>query len=398
MATPLKKIISITLRTVVCVAAMYWVLSEVSLNDWARLPDNREVTITNWAEVANDPRVEDPAQIGQVTIQIDAAPGTITLGELAKTREGTPNFHIGLKSAWQSSNKRLILIALVMFGPVMLFQSIRFTWMIRAQDIPLSYWEGIKLSFAGNFMNYIAIGSTGGDIFKAYYVSTHTNRKTEAVTMVFLDRAVGLVSLILIAAIAMLMKLNDERMARWWPVIGLLTAGLLVGTVVVFSRRVRAKLQVDRLIEKLPFSSQIKRIDAATTRMREHVPLLISALLITLLLQGLAIAAMTVAGIGLGMRDDSALLPGYFAYLAMALLVAAIPVSPQGFGTMDGALQIFFRGVYGNYSQVLFLGFAMRILQLIWSLPGILVPITGAHRPSKDKIAALQAPSPSSES
>ena len=74
------------------------------------------------------------------------------------------------------------------------------------------------------------------------------------------------------------------------------------------------------------------------------------------------------------------------------------PISYQGGGTMDGALQIFFQGVYGNYSQILFVGFAIRILQLLWSLPGVLVPITGSHRPSTEKIAQLQALAKPSES
>ncbi len=118
----------------------------------------------------------------------------------------------------------------------------------------------------------------------------------------------------------------------------------------------------------------------------------------TILLQGMAITSMTVAGFGLGMNYQAGLLPGYFVYIALALLIAAIPITPQGAGTMDGALQIFFGSVYGNYSQILFLGVAMRLLQFFWSLPGFLVPITGAHRPSNDKIAQLQALAATSKS
>lgn len=399
MSPRLKKTISISLRTLVCVVAMYLVMRSVRWSDKVTLADGRtEVTIVNWQEVKDDPRLNDPDEIKDVRVKLDAPPHEIRLGDLAKNKDGSPKFMIGLASAAKSCDKFRILLALMIFAPVPLVQSIRFTLMVRSQDISLSYWEGIKLSYAGNFLNFVALGSTGGDVFKAYYVSTHTDRKTEAVTIVFLDRAVGMVSLVVIAAAAMLLKLDDPKIRDLLPAIGLLMLGLLVFVLVAFSRRVRALIRIERVIARLPFSDQLKRIDAATYRMRHHKKLLLVAFLMTVLLQGLAIASFTVAGIGLGMNPDPSLYAGYFAYLATALLISAIPVSPQGLGTMDGALQIFLRGVYGSYSQILFLGFVMRLMQLVWSLPGFLVPITGAHRPSPEKIAQLQSLTRPSES
>ncbi len=400
MKSLLKKYVSILLRTVICVGAMCWVLWSVSLKDTATLPDGREAVIVNWIEVEHDSRLDDPCAINEVSVLIaenDQPVRSIRLGELARSSDGRPQFHVGLISAWKSCDLKLFLVSLALMGPVVLLQSIRFTIMMRAQDIELSYWEGTKLSFAGNFFNYVALGSTGGDIFKAYYVAQHTDRKTEAVTMVLIDRAVGLVGLILIAAGFMLVYHDNPEITRWWTIPTFLVVALTVGTVAVFSHRVRRWLHVDAILDRLPFSDQIKRIDAATRRMRHHKKLMVVSLVMTLVLQMLAIASFIVAGFGLGMKSRLDLYGGYFVYIAIALLIAAIPVSPQGLGTMDGALQIFLRGTYGNYSQVLFLGFAIRLVQLIWSLPGILVPITGAHRPSSEKIAQLQSPSRPSE-
>lgn len=395
MTKKTKKTLSITLRTLVCVAALYLVLHNVSLRDTATLADgSTTVVITNWAEIDQD-RLADPETIGEVVVTVleagDEVAYEIKLSELALKKDGSPDFRIGLKTVLAGSDRGKIGLAILLFAPVALIQSIRFTWMVRAQEINLSYWEGIKLSYAGNFLNFVAIGSTGGDVFKAYYVSCHTNRKTEAVTAVFLDRAVGLVSLIIITTVAMAIKFNDPKIIEWWPWIAALAGGLVVGVIVVVSSRVRNKIGFDRLLDKLPFSDHIKRIDAATTRMRQHKKLLLAALLMTLLLQIIAITSMTVAATGLGMSYSSDMLASYFVYFSLALLIAAIPITPQGAGTMDGALQIFFLGAFGNYSQILFLGVLMRLLQFVWSLPGFLVPITGSHRPSSAKIAQLQA-------
>ena len=98
-----------------------------------------------------------------------------------------------------------------------LLQSIRFKWMVRAQEIELSTWEAMKLVYAGNFLNFVALGSTGGDVFKAYYVSTHTPRKTEAVTTVVLDRAVGMVGIVVITLLVMALRLDDPKIQPWLP-------------------------------------------------------------------------------------------------------------------------------------------------------------------------------------
>lgn len=369
---------------------MFLVLRSVSWYDWGTLADGQtQVRILNWADVRDDPRLADPQRIDEVRVRIEGAPGEIALGALARGPDGAPELEIGLAGAWTSSDLGLVALALLVFAPVPLLQSIRFTWMVRAQDIELSYWEGIKLSYAGNFLNFVALGSTGGDLFKAYYVSTHTDRKAEAVTTVFLDRAVGLGSLVLVGTIALCARVEDPRVREWWPVLGLLSAGLVVSGVALLSRRVRRALRVERILGRLPFSAQLLRIDAAGHRLRYHKAVLLSALGLTVALQALALTAFTLAAIGLGMRSGWALYPGYFVYLTLALLVAAVPISYQGVGTMDGVLQLLFRGTYGTYSQILLLGFAMRILQLGWALPGFLVPLTGAHRPSAEKLAQL---------
>lgn len=387
-----RTILSVALRTTIGVGAMLLVLRSVSWHDWATLEDGSRVRIENWAEVSDDPRLEDPARAGELRLEIDEPPGTVGLDRVARDADGTLRIKVGLATAARSADPTLILLSLLCFAPVPVLQSLRFQWMVRAQDIELSVWEAMKLCYAGNFLNFVALGSTGGDVFKAYYVSTHTHRKTEAVTTVLLDRGVGMVGLVSITLVAMALRLDDPRIREWVPAVVVLLAALLAGVLVAFSGRARRRMRLESLIERLPWSDHVRRIDAATYRMRHHPRLLAAALALSVALQGLAITSFALAGVGLGMRGGLEVYPDYLCFLALGLLVAAVPISYQGLGTMDAALQIFLRGVYGNFSQVLFLGFAIRLVQLAWSLPGALVPLTGAHRPGPEKLAQIQAP------
>ena len=98
----------------------------------------------------------------------------------------------------------LAVLALATFIPVPLLQSLRLVWMLRVQDIRIGYWLAVKLSFAGNLLNFVVLGSIGGDLYKAYYLTKHTLHKTEAVTTIFVDRLVGLTSLILLVGVVTL--------------------------------------------------------------------------------------------------------------------------------------------------------------------------------------------------
>lgn len=371
---------------------MLLILQSVSLHDWATLEDGREVRVTNWAEVKDDARLEDPAAAREILLEVEGQDAPLPLDRVARDEEGNLRVAVGLATAARSANPTFIWLSLLCFAPVPLLQSLRFLWMVRAQEIELSTWEAMKLVYAGNFLNFVALGSTGGDVFKAYYVSTHTDRKTEAVTTVFLDRAVGMVGLVVITLLVMLLRMDDPKVRAWLPAIALLNAGLVAAVFIGLSRRARSLLNVDAWLPRLPFGGQLQRIDAAVHRMRHHPRLLLAALGLSVLLQGLAITSFMLSGLGLGMSGGVADYPDYMVYMALGMLVAAIPVSYQGLGTMDAMLQVFFRGVYGNFSQVLFLGFAIRLVQLLWSLPGALVPLLGAHRPSPEKLATLAKP------
>ena len=294
-----------------------------------------------------------------------------------------------VRDVWQSSDLRTVAVGFLIFLPVPVLQSIRFVWMLKAQDISLSYWESIKLNLTGNFFNmFVPAGSLGGDVVKAYYVAQHTSQKTEAVTAVLLDRVVGLLSFVIFAVAGLALKFDDRTrpLALW---LGVLVTVIAAVVAVAFSQRLRTLLGLERVAARLPMADQVRRIGRATLRMREHISITIAALLATLVLQAFVLGSFAVAAVGLGMKPD---IVGYYGYLALSLIIAAIPISPGGLGTMEAAMIFLLGGAgYGDDAQIVLLALAMRAIQLFWALPGGGAFVTGACRPDPDKLAQLQA-------
>ena len=177
------------LRFLVCGAALWFVVQGVTLDDQVTLCDGPTVLKGTVSDQGD----------GVTIVLADGSRRTIARDAIAVDADGVPQIAYGLRSAWTNSHKWLLLLAVFMHFPVIFPQALRFRWLLSAQGIHLSYRDCLKMSFAGNFLNFAApFGSHGGDVFKAYFASLHTDRKTEAVTTVILDRFIGLTSLVLV--------------------------------------------------------------------------------------------------------------------------------------------------------------------------------------------------------
>ncbi len=349
-----------------CTVALVWVLHNVTYYDYVTLTDG--VTL----------RAVDIRDDAITVVTKDGSQQIIACADGSCRRDDGLAIQYGLKTTWDGANKSLLLLCLTIFAPVTLVQSLRFQLLLRAQDIRLSYWESAKLCYAGNFLNFVtALGSTGGDAFKMYYVSLHTERKTEAVTTVVLDRIVGLSGLLLLVACVLLVRAGDSKLAMLGYGVGGLAAGGLLCGIVLFSQRVRRLILPKGALSKLPFADQLRRAESATRRLASHKVLLWSGLGCTLVLQVIAMTSFVFAALALGMRGDAAALWDYYAYLAGGMVVAAVPISFQGLGTMEAFYKHAFLDTHGTLSAILCLAMVVRAVGLFWALPGVIVTMTG---------------------
>jgi hypothetical protein len=62
--------------------------------------------------------------------------------ETPRDAEGDPKIDYGVPTVWRHANKPLLALSLLLFAPVPVLASIRFVWMLRAQDVRIGYWTG----------------------------------------------------------------------------------------------------------------------------------------------------------------------------------------------------------------------------------------------------------------
>ncbi len=380
-----KKLFSAALRLGICVLAMWFVVRGVAWHD--------QVWVDDDANAATQP-VQFKGRIVEETDKIvvhqgNDQPRSFPITSVANDDKGRRRIEYGLRSAWIDSNKWLVLAAIACTLPVGLFLGIRLKLLLRAQDISLGLWECIKLSFAGNFLNFAApLGSNAGDLFKAYFVSLHTHRKMEAMTMIALDRMLGLGTLVGVVALITTLSPRESALGPFRNytllMLGIGVAGLLL-YVSPIARRMVPKL----LNRPAAVFGYARRIDEAAVKLFKHIPIMAAAILTTVFLQVFAIGAYALVAKAVSLDVRWSNVPEFFAYFYIGAVVQALPGPPQGLGTVELAYRHFF-APYGGVSQILCMAFVIRIVVLICALPGALVAMTGSYKP-KDAIAELEA-------
>ena len=123
-----------------------------------------------------------------------------------------------------SGSSRGPLPSLLLVGLALCLGVVRWRIVLKAQGLDLSLARATRISFVAQFFNSFLLGSTGGDLIKAYYAARETHhRKTEAVTTVFVDRLVGLWAMLLFAGMMMPPNLHMLRQHRELAVPALLS-------------------------------------------------------------------------------------------------------------------------------------------------------------------------------
>ena len=386
MKTSARKWLSRLIKLAVCAGALGYLSTKVTLDDYVRLakaPQKKHLLLsqTRVSEKKTTLVIRD-ADTGRRR-EVSAA----DLAKQADLKKDQRPIELGLKTIVRSLDWSWARWALLVMGPVPLIIAWRLRLLLKTQDIDISYRDTLLLTIAGNFFNFAMPGTTGGDIYKAYHIAKRTHKRTEGVTVVLLDRVVGLISFLLIAAVAIFAARGTDIVGVFGRWVGYLLCTLILAGILFFSRRLRRLIRYDAWLRWLPFADKLKRIDQTTFSFRYHRLQAITSLAVTLIAHGLVITSIYFLARGLGIgptlgRDAAELFLAVLIATVVGYLFAAIPISVQGFGLLEAVFwKVLVDGQWSNASQMLALTLGARLVQVVWSLPGVMVPWLGMERP-----------------
>ena len=370
----MKKRLGLLIRVLLAVGGVAYIVVNLDWEDTLVLPAGFA-----WPDGTT---VQEQTEVGVLRVQGGAgyvilAPGG---GELlvpidrVTPDENTPNFRPAVTTMLRRADLGLLLGGLGLWGLIFPLQVYRWWSLMRCQGLNTSLYKAFRLTMVGTFFNICMPGSTGGDVMKAYYAARGSGARTVAVMSVLMDRLIGLSALVVLAALAGLFMLDDDRAlgitAAVW--IGL---GAMVIMAGIYFTPLRRLIGFDKLIAVLPGKSVWMKVDGAAVAYGKHPGTVFVALALSVLVHLMITTSMAMAGYALGMSQPLVFM---IATLPVVLLTQAIPLFPLGLGVADAAaIRLIAAPGLATPNQVLGLMLLQRLYLVFYALLGSIVLIRG---------------------
>ena len=186
-----------------------------------------------------------------------------------------------------------------------------------------------RLTFLGFFFNLVVPGLTGGDVIKAVLVvRENPGRRADALISVVVDRGIGLVTLVGLAAGVVLFSSEafaDVRVA----VLATFAAMVLVLLLAMHSAP-RRILRLEGVLRRLPQQERLKSLDRALRIYADHPFEVAGAVLLSVANHALIATAIWQLGRAFGGTELG--WTEYMGVTAIANVVSSLPVAPAGWG------------------------------------------------------------------
>lgn len=305
-------------------------------------------------------------------------------------------WRVGPQELWRESRQvqpAAFALSLVFMGGTILLGIQRWRMALHVHGLDLSFGRAAEISLVAHFFNSFMLGSTGGDLIKAYYAARETHhKKPEAVVTVVVDRLIGLWSMLLFAAIMMAFHgpliLTHEALGVTAAVIlGMLSTCSVVAILAFWGGLSRRWPGARELLRRLPRGEWLEKFLESCREFGRAPGFLLKALGLSMLLNVVCVAQYWALGRGLDLQVAPSL---YFLLVPMIICIAALPITPSGLGVRENLFVLLLGGsaIGASATTALSLSLLAYAGFLLWSLAGGVVYITFREKHHLQEVTA----------
>ena len=254
-----------------------------------------------------------------------------------------------------------------------------YRWVVLLRAIPAAahapFSEILRVFFVSTYLGTFLPGSVGGDAVRTYGLNRLAVPAADAFASVFLDRLLGIVSLLVMAILGLVLARDLARDPAVLVALSVTAVVCGVAAVAIFSRR--AGMLGDAVARRLPSARAGRVTSGVVEGLQRYAPerrILSIVLAASIAVQILRVLQAFCLGRSLGVELP---LTTYFAFIPIILLVMLLPISVNGLGTS----QVAFVGLFARAGVAHGPAFALSVLYLalgvIGNLPGGLLYALG---------------------
>lgn len=285
-----------------------------------------------------------------------------------------------------------MLLSILFMGLTIFVGMVRWRFVLSAQGLNLSLGRTAEISLVAHFFNSFLLGSSGGDLLKAYYAARETHhKKTEAVTTVLVDRLVGLFAMLVFAGLMMLPNLDllsrhPSLAALAWFIV-LMMAGCAGVLTLSFWGGLSRSWPTARLwLRKLPRGDLAERALDTARQFGKRPLFLLRMFVLSMILN--VFCVLQIWALAWGM-DLSVSLTALFVIVPIIVCVSALPITPSGLGVRENlyVMMLGVKEINVEATAALSLSLLAYAGFLLWSIIGGIVYLMRKSRDHLDEIA-----------
>jgi uncharacterized membrane protein YbhN (UPF0104 family) len=254
----------------------------------------------------------------------------------------------------------------------------RWQLLLKAQDVTLPGRKLFGSFLVANFFNNFLPSNIGGDVIRIRDTAPAAQSKTLAATVVLVDRGLGLMGLVLMAALGatMAVSMHGQGVLPIWP--SWLWAGFAIGAAVAVPAMYSPQ-GVGRLLKPLTWlhpewvDRQITALTQTLSRFRDKPLSLIGCFGGAVVVQALVVAFYLTVVHALNIPVTA---PDLAVIVPLSIVVQMLPLSVNGFGVREATFSFYFARVGLPIESAVLLSLVAAAITMLHSLSGAAVYVT----------------------
>jgi uncharacterized protein (TIRG00374 family) len=266
-----------------------------------------------------------------------------------------------------------LVLALALYSVMILVSAWRWKQLLDAQQVPATLTHLGASYLVATFFNNFLPSNIGGDVIRIGDTAAAAGSKTRAATIVLFDRGIGMVALVLLAALGATIatELGDqEPFNPMWLWIGLAAGALGIGITLAKPAVIGTMLTPLRVFHQEWVDERITRLLESLVKFARRPSALLRCFGGAIVGQGIIVcfyAAIAHAmGVPVPMVHLAVLIP-------MSFVLQMLPLSVNGFGVREYIFGFYFARLGLPKESAIALSFLGAALIMLFSVSGAVV-------------------------
>jgi uncharacterized protein (TIRG00374 family) len=268
--------------------------------------------------------------------------------------------------------------SLGLYGVNVLVSTWRWHLLLEAQHVKIPKLRLLGSFVVAAFFNNFMPSNIGGDVVRIADTAGPARSATLATMIVLMDRVLGLMGLLLVAALgASLATVGASPVPAFW-LWGVLALGAVVGVPAILAPEQFAKLlQPLTMLHREWVTARIQTLEGTLAKFRDAFGTILTTFGAAVIVQGMMVifylAVARALGIEVSLWDLAMIVP-------ITFVVQMVPVSLGGFGVREATFSLYFKRIGLGGEAAIALSLIAQVVQMFFSLSGAAVYVGRGHK------------------